>query len=338
MVKIRISKNNLKLKMNKKGVFFTVISILLLSVIIFGLVINTETRLKEKRLPIETRVNSVDDFIGDIEIDIERGLYIAAFRALLGLQQDMIESGQFVSNLNYTFELLVTNGTRGGEYVDVIDDAEMNSWIQRISEKATELLIDMEYEIIDVRIRHINPWVIAIDIDVILDITDEKGTASWQRNSTITTTINIEGFEDPLYTIHSNGGVIKEIERTNITDFVDETGDTNGLLNHLDNSYYTDSNISPSYLQRLEGSLGPSQHGIESLVDLQEFSQLESYGVELKDDCSIVDFVYFDNNCENITSYLINNTYSWFRLDDTFIDNSTGHIDVYEARDLIIPG
>jgi hypothetical protein len=338
MLKIRISKNNFKLRMNKKGVFFTVISIILLSVIIFGLVINTETRLKEKRLPIEARVNSVNNFIGDIEIDIERGLYIAAFRALLGLQQDMIESGQFVSNLNYTFEMLVTNGTRDGEYVDVIDEAEMNSWIQRISEKAEELLIDMEFEIEEVRIRHVSPWVIAIDIDVILDIADEKGTASWQRNNTITTHIDIEGFEDPLYTIHSNGGVIKEIERTNITDFVDEDDDPSNLLSHLSDSFYIETNISPSYLQRLEGNLDPSPNGIESLVNLQEFSQLEVYGVELKDGCSIVDFVYFDDNCENITSFLINNTHSWFRLDNTSINNFTDHVDFYEATDLVIPG
>ncbi len=323
---------------NKKGVLFTVVVIILLSVIIFKLTIETETRLKEKRLPIETRVNTVDDFIGDLERDISRGLYIASFRALLGLQQKVTEQGVYVTDLNSSFNELVINGTYEGVYVDVIDQAEMSEWIERIGEKAEELLIDVDYDILDVRVAHVTSWVIRIYIDVVLEITDTKGTASWLRESTITADIDITGFEDPLYTINSNGGIIKTIVRTNITDFVTDIDDTTNLLTHLGGSYYATSNISPSYLNRLEGNLRPSEFGIESLVDLREFEDLEAYGITIKDDCSIVDFVYFNSSCSDIDNYLINNTYSWFRMDDIQVNASSGHLDLYEVRDLVIAG
>ncbi len=322
---------------NKKAVLFTIISIILLSVVIYGLTIETETRLKEKRLPVEARVNSVDNFIGDLERDISRGLYIASFRALLGLQQQMTETGEFVTNLNSTFEELVMNGTMDGDYVDVIDDAEMNEWIERIGEKAEELLIDLEYEILNIRVMHETPWRIVIEIDVMLNITDTKGTAEWQRNSTIISNIDITDFEDPLYLVNSNGGIIKTIQRANVTDFVVGDDGMSNLINHMSNTLFIASNISPSYLYRIEGRLDPSPYGIESLVNLQEFESLEGYGIVIKDECSIVDFVYFNDSCEDTTSYLINNTYSWFKLDDIQINDSDAHLDLYDVRDLAIP-
>ncbi len=322
---------------SKKAVLFTVIVLIILSVLLFSLTVQTESRLREKRLSLDARISSVDHFISDIERDIERGLYIASFRALLGIQQEMTETGEYFTNFNGTFSELVINGSINGSYQTVIDNAELNEWVGRIAEKADALLIVVNYSIKNVSVSHVSPWVLAVELDIDLNITDTKGTSSWDRASNITSFLNIEGFEDPLYTINSRGSVIKTIKKSNVTTFVIGTN-ASELVSLVSNTYYLSSNISPSYLQRLEGDLSASPYGIESLVNLQEFEVLEQYGIDIHDDCSIVDFVYFGPSCSATPSYLINNTYSWFRLDDMTINSTYAHLDLYDARALVIPG
>jgi hypothetical protein len=74
---------------------------------------------------------------------------------------------------------------------------------------------------------------------------------------------------------------------------------------------------------RLEGNLGNSSYGIESLVNLEKF---QKQGLIIKDR-SIVDYVYFGT--QNTVNKRINNTPDWFKIDE-------GHLDVYQVRNVTI--
>ena len=73
--------------LNKKSMFFTITAIALISLIVFSLTIYTSYKLRDKVMVTETRIYSMNSFIDDVEKDIERGLYISGFRALMSMEQ-----------------------------------------------------------------------------------------------------------------------------------------------------------------------------------------------------------------------------------------------------------
>jgi hypothetical protein len=162
--------------------------------------------------------------------------------------------------------------------------------------------------------------VVSVNID--MDVKDKKQTSSWSINKDIKTNISIEGFEDPLYVINSFGRVTNTIRISPFEHFVIGSNIDN-LLTQINESYYITTNMSPTYLMRLEGNLASSEIGIESLVNLQEFID---QGLTIKDR-SAVDYIYFGN--QTTTNYRVNGTPSWFKID-------SDHISVYEVEDLVI--
>ncbi|MBS3097204.1 hypothetical protein J4209_00245 [Candidatus Woesearchaeota archaeon] len=305
--------------MKKKGIFFTFIAITLTAVVILSFIIHTQYRLRNKMFVIETRIDTLNDFIQDTETDLERGLYIAAFRAILSLEQYITTEGVFLNNTELNFKEIILYGTINNTAIDIMQGATFPDWAERIQEEADKIDITINFLINDITLNQTNPWYVDVNSNISMNVTDKKQTASWEKNRKITTSINIENFEDPLYVINSYGRVTNKIKRTNATDF----GDVNQLKTHLENSYYIASTSGPSFLMRLEGKLSSSPYGIESLVNVREFTAEE---VPVVAD-SHVDYIYFDEG--TVENCLVNETaldpyYYWFRLDNQ-------HLGTYEA-------
>ncbi|MFH1400079.1 MAG: hypothetical protein ABIH41_01040 [Nanoarchaeota archaeon] len=121
------------------------------------------------------------------------------------------------------------------------------------------------------------------------------------------------------------------VHQTNITTFVNDTGDkndTSGLQYHLNSSLYIPSRSAPSFIQRFEGDLTPSPAGIESLVNLQV---LADQGVPIDNNRSVVDYLYFGLNDTANYCDIQNMEFPpeyWFILDKA-------HSDVYQVNDTL---
>ncbi len=306
--------------LNKKSMFFSIIAIALISLIVFSLTIYTSYKLRDKVMVTETRIYSMNSFIDDVEKDIERGLYISGFRALMSMEQYITDNGIFLNDVDSCFKEAFLNGTINNSQMGLMNESTFINWTQRIKEQAIKLDIIVDFDINDVIIYQESPWATNIAINVSLDVEDLKKTASWQRPLYITTNISIQEFEDPLYVINSYGRVTNIIIKTNITDFI-VNNETTNLKIHVNNSYYIESNTAPSFLMRLEGNLSNSIYGIESLVNLEEFQAQE---VPIRDR-SVVDYIYFGD--QTTTNYKIKYMPSWFKLDE-------GHLETYECGDL----
>ena len=306
--------------LNKKSMFFTITAIALISLLVFSFTIHTGYRLRDKVMVTETRIFSMNSFIDDVEKDIERGLYISGFRSLMSMEQYITDNGIFLYNVNSCFKEAFLNGTINNSQMGLMNESTFINWTQRIKEQAIKLDIIVDFDINDVIIYQEDPWTVNIGLDVKLNIEDVKKTASWQRPLYITTNINIQGFEDPLYVINS---VTNTIIKTNITNFVSGEDDTTNLQEHTNNSYYIESTTAPSFLMRLEGNLSDSPYGIESLVNLYKFQAQE---VPIKSR-SVVDYIYFGtqstDNCN------IENMPWWFMLDK---DDPPNHVNIYQCK------
>ena len=307
---------------SKKAIFYTIAAITLTAVIFVTYSAYTTYRLTDKMETIETRIETVNFFIKDVEKDLVKGAYITSFRSLLSFNQFIAANGTYIVNVNEKFKELFLNGTLDQQPLSFMKDSTFTDWANKISAEANNIDIKFNFTINDVKLNQSDPWTIDAGVNLTLDIRDKRNTSSWTRNRYLTTKISIIGFEDPLYVINSNGRVTNTIINTNITPFV-ANGDVQNLLKHMNYSYYIANNDSPSFLMRLDGSLGNSSMGIESLVNLEEFQQ---QGIALKDR-SIVDYIYFGT--KSTTNYRINATPEWFKIDQ-------GHLETYQVANLTI--
>ena len=211
-------------------------------------------------------------------------------------------------------------------------DSTFTDWANKISAEANKVDILFNFKINEVILNQSDPWGVDVGLDISLDIKDKRNTSYWIRNRYLVNRISIIGFEDPLYVVNSKGRVTNAIMQTNITQFVVD-GKVENLLEHMNNSWYMAHNDSPSFLMRLQGDLGNSSNGIESLVNLEKFQQ---QGLAIKDR-SVVDYIYFGT--KSTTNFRVNNTPEWFKIDGSLPApglSKNEHLDVYQVRNITI--
>ena len=308
--------------MQKKSMFYISAAIALTIVIMVTYSAYSSYRLNDKMESVETRIRSVNFFIKNIEKDLNKGAYIAGFRTILSFNQFITTNGTYLDDANSRFKESFLNGTIEGQPLSLMQGTTFTDWANKISAEAEKIDIQFNFTIINVMLNQTDPWDVDIGLNISLDIRDKKNTSSWLRNRYLLTKINIIGLEDPLYVINSNGRVSNTIAITNISSFV-VGGDVTNLMVHNNYSYYIAHNDSPSFLMRLQGNLGNSSNGIESLVNLDEFQQ---QGIALKDR-SVVDYIYF--GAKSTTNYRINKTPEWFKIDQE-------HLATYGVTNLTI--
>ena len=316
-------------KMNKKAIFFTFVAILLLSAVIFSFSIYARYRYRARTLVVETRVNTMNSFIKDIDKDITRGAFISSHRSILSIVQHVSSSGVFLNDSEEVFKEVFLNGSIGGENQPLIADTTFNDWIDKTKEEGGRINLEIDFTVKDVEVNQSDPWNVDIYLDVEIFASDATDIASWNISKQFKVELPIEGFEDPIYSSNTDGKFLNIINKTPFTDFV--TGnDTSNLQAHTEKSYYLAWSTAPSFLMRLEGNLSGSPYGIESLINLQT---LIDQGGDAEER-SAVDHIYWSN--KSVTSYNINNMPSWFMMDDEYNDGEDKtHLELYEVNGLI---
>ncbi|MBN1156766.1 hypothetical protein JXA85_04060 [Candidatus Woesearchaeota archaeon] len=305
----------------RKGIFFAIMSIIVVAIITALIAIPATHTLKTKTYDTARRIRSMNDFMQDINQDMRRALYITGFRTILGLEQFIIENGTYVDNSRIRFSEMLLNGTYNGSCIVIMQNATFTNWTTKIKEKAEEMGIDVEFKVNDATIYHLTPWTLQMLANISVNLSDKKKTASWYQEKLITADMNIELFEDPTYIINSYGRVSAIFTKSDFPYLVNETNnDTTNLLSFINRSLYIESTAGPSFLMRLEGNLSASDYGVESLVNLAKFSAQDVPIYE----SSAVDWVYFSNYSHTPLSIMNVTTktgYSWFRLDSGSLSN-----------------
>jgi hypothetical protein len=314
--------------LGKKGFFFTVIAVYLVAALMLSTLFYNKYEMRKKASVENIRILAVNDFIKDIDSDLERGLYISGFRTLLGLEEYIATTGNHLDDTEPAFNQVFFNRSINGYPITLLDNSSFSDWEERINSQAESIGIRVNFTIESLEVKQEDPWNVELYTNITMLVYDATGMASWNRSKTIHAQIPITGFEDPLYSLNSYGRVANVITPANSTDFVSgtDTTDTTVLLNHLENSLYIASATAPSFLMRLEGNFSTSSCcGIESLVDVDKMT---AQGIPARS-MSIVDYVYFGTR--TTANLCINNSKaepdmpSWFRLDsDDF------HISTYQ--------
>lgn len=312
------------LAINKKAVFFTLTAILLVSLFIIFPSLYQFKEITQRTATAEQRIYAVNNYIKNLERDIERGLYISSYRAIYALIESISSSGEFLNDTYSSFNSALMNGTINNKSYIVMQDSTLSAWVTKVELEGTKLHVTTYININNVNLYQKNPWYVTVGVNISINVSDPSKTAVWNRRSYIETDIGIIGFEDPLYVKYGLGRLTNLINQSPYDENFTVATNTTNLLNHVENSYYVTSDLSPSYLMRFEGNLSNSSNGIESMINLPKFT---AQGITVQTR-SVVDSVYWST--ANPTIYRINNTPSWFRVDQE-------HLNRYNLSDMVLP-
>ncbi len=281
--------------MNRRGVVYLIIAVLLLSVfltVLFAQRLPTSRELAESE---SVRIRTMSDFLHDFLADIHRATYIAGFRSFIAVEQYIAQEGATVAEPAPLFIEAFLNGTIDEEPYEIMANSTFGEYLERVNAEAGGIGIRLNVSVANVTLAHRTPWSVDITFLMDLEVEDVLGLARWELERDFTTEVSILDIRDPVYSVHTLGRMPNTIRRSphNDSSFLVGGNDTTALADEIANMYYREDPGAPSFLQRLAGNLsGRSKYGIASLVDLDE---LDAQGLPIKGYRSVVDHRYFAN-------------------------------------------
>jgi len=267
--------------MNKKAFFFTLISLLILTIFIV-MFSNSQTVLPDTTLYSErAQIEIATSFTRDLrEVYLERALRASSYRAMLAIE-DYVNTTGPIDDYEYRFQELLLNGTLYGVKAPRLDSYTMPNWSKRIVTIASdEFRIDSNISFYAVSVYQESPWLLNFAADVNM-ITNYSGIV-FNMGGSILTNQSLIGFNDPLF--------INNRLKRQIT--VDDPGQWNATMitYQILNKTFRHSSMAPNYLMRLENDTHASVCcGMVSLLN----GTLGNY--------SYIDYLYFNKTdwCPN---------------------------------------
>ncbi|HLC49825.1 MAG TPA: hypothetical protein VJI97_00170 [Candidatus Nanoarchaeia archaeon] len=281
-----------KIKMNKKGIFFTFIAITMMIVFIILFTQQPDLSLTRNSNGVLVRISSIDDYIDDLEKSyLKTALQTSSYKAIFSLIE-YEKGGAYLADFNESFFEVASNGTIEDPYgsgihvlIDTItgkkimENSTMENWTKSISDTASSTFnINTTIKINNITALQSNPWEIDITLDA--NITVASNVAKWKKRSMIQTSIPIEGLSDPYFLVNTNGAYDNKIKKSSV---IFNQWNISKAREHLRNGTYVhwQNSQAPSFIMRFTNSINPSECcGIESLVNPNKLAipdNIESY-------------------------------------------------------------
>ena len=191
---------------NKKGIFFTFMSILL--VIALMLAFSSDVYITSKnRIPVvKSRIKTADNYLKSLEgAYLKRALYVSSYSAMESLTSYINQTTGLLINeaeLNIKFKEAVLNGTIDGSSLDNMQDNTFIYRLEEMEEISQDALhigtsFNKDYENIDTIIYQDEttvPWQVAVNLT--LDFSINAEIALWNKTDDISIIFSIRDFKE----------------------------------------------------------------------------------------------------------------------------------------------
>jgi hypothetical protein len=314
---------------NKKGIFFTLIAVSLLTIILFSYSVTYSYSLQERASIVETRVDTMNRFIQSVDSDMGNAIYISGYRSIVSLTDYVISNGTYVSNSTDVLVELFLNGSVEGYAASLMTNNTFPDWVDKIGVTGEDIGVNLTIEVNGVSVYQTSPWSVRFAVDALFNLTDQKSTAKWSKQKVIYSDVSIIGFEDPWYAAHTSGIILKRINQSIHDGNFTVGNDTSNLADHVANTYYIAFNASPSFLMRFEENYNPGEYGIESLVNKTEISDYCSLTT------SSVDSICWQQDAAITTWSVKDMNETKFKIDNETNDAGIGRIQRYGLEDVV---
>ncbi|MFH1209839.1 MAG: hypothetical protein V1663_03550 [archaeon] len=272
--------------MNKRGIVFTSIAIILVSIIIIVFLIqaNKKTEIEITKSTVQT--DTLNSFVKSLKTEyIPSAIRISSDRALLGLI-DYIDREDYLTNVNTDFNksLLSGKGPDNGnlQYMFEVDEnnQEINYTIyaalNEIKDLSAQTQIIFSYNPVSAKIEQEDSWTLKITLENFqINVSSSDGKVKWSDKVNISGYIPITNYRDPVILVEE--GLNFTIMKADMTDYVTpleglgmggEFDNLDKISNQMWNHTFNNNSDAPSFLQRMEGNFtNPEGHGIEYIVN-----------------------------------------------------------------------
>ena len=301
--------------LNKKGIFFTLITLSLMTALIIIFTPSASVNIGADILVIKTRVTTLNNFVLDLEnYYFENILRVSSHKAILALILYVRDNGQFadLNELQSRFYEVALNGTINGVSQPIMQGSTINNLLERMVNTSKDTLnVDTGFKVNSINISQFTPWFVNLRLNIIFSVSSE--TSSWNvSNFALNADLSIEGFNDTYYLVNTGGMYENKINKTDtFPKGVDEVKD------HINYGTYVYYDEAPSFLMRFTNDFSDTSQkkccGIESLVNPNKITPQK--------DTSYVDYIFWEtaSDCSNNELYTIKGIsdadYPNFKLD-----------------------
>lgn len=259
--------------MSKKGIMFTIISVLVCALMITSFFMYQNVPLDQDVDNAKLRIKSIDRYVSETDVYVRSVTGIASTKTLNFMINSMIGNNSFLNNFNAQFESCLMNGTMmmpGFGRVNCTNESMVSSRFDFLENfSSTKLNINSNITLNNIRITQDNPWFLKVEINYTL-VVDDYPYAKWNETRIVYSTVHIAGFKDPTYYIMSPTSDIYSVRYPMIINYTEnrywrEFPSTAQQV--VANKQYFFWAGAPSYLNRLNNVTEPSICcGIVSIV------------------------------------------------------------------------
>ena len=191
---------------NKKGIFFTFMSILLVTVLMLAFSSDVYITSKNRIPVIKSRIKTADNYLKILEgAYLERALYVSSYSAMESLTSYINQTTGLLMNeaeLNIKFKEAVLNGTIDGSSLGNMQDNTFIYRLEEMEEMSQEALhittnFNKDYEDIDTIIFQDEttvPWQVAVNLT--LNFSVDAGIALWNKTKDVSIIFSIRDFQE----------------------------------------------------------------------------------------------------------------------------------------------
>ena len=273
--------------MNKKGIFFTFIAVVLMGLFIVVYTPPADITLQKDTQSVRARISTLNNLVNDMEYSyFVAVLRATAHKSLSSLILYMNSTGTYLQNFDSAFAEVMVNGTLNGVQIDsitqkkIMENSTLSNWSSRIIDASRDTFnANASIKIIDVSARQTRPW--SIDLALTIDLEVRSNVAMWSMsNVTVFASLPVEGFDDPHYLVNTNGLYSNNIKASGLQF---NKWNISHVREHVRNGTYVhwQGSQAPSFLMRFTNNMANSSCcGIESLVNPNKISspdRIESY-------------------------------------------------------------
>ncbi len=321
--------------MNRKAVFFTIIAIMLMTILAVAFTPQENVSYKDRLPAINARVGISNDYVKRLKLSFVPAAVETSGKDAMAAMSLFVNKSAYFPNqesINTTFSELMLNGSINGTPVECFLDNKPRSAsacipllspnyrvmrgksfldkaeaMENASRDSLYIKTAFPRSLSDYRVRifqtnDTGPWRIGVNMS--LNYSVDAEISYWNVSQNLEASFNIIGVPDPLF-MGGFAGYRNPIIPTNVTVWSTRENFTSFLANQR----YRASSEAPSFLMRLGGNFstgGPSPSGsvccgIESAVHPNKVSaHLTSMGRPAIHPCtqkSYIDWCLSSNNC-----------------------------------------
>ena len=296
--------------LNKKtrGLFYSLAILVLIAPLIFIVMSYRDVAVTESAAKTSSVVSSeIKNYVESSENDFERALDISGRSAVASSVNFVVANGAPLANSTAALETLILNGSLNGIYLPLMQGNSITNWTAKMAAKGSKYFMNTSAGVNYVSVNQTNAFYLDVSSSITINATiDEYGTKI-SKTYLKTIQIPLDGVEDPLYPLNSNG-LIERVMAANTSTLSSAAS----LDSFVTSKQYVQSSAGPSFLDRLEGRTAYNRGvGFESIININDFI---AQGLTIKEGKTMVDYIYFSNTSSTGTT-VSGSALAWLLID-----------------------